>query len=582
MTRSRAFALAIFALAAGALAFRLPELGIRPFHGDEAVHAFKFLDLWRRGVYRYDVNEFHGPTLYYAALPWIWIQGRRSFTECIESDFRLPIALFGAAMVLLVAPLASGLGRRAAVVAGALLAISPAFVFYSRYYIQETLLTFFTLAVIVCGWRYSQSRQSRWLTLAGVSAGCMIATKETSVLAFAAMAGALLLTRLWASRFGGRAPVPAPKWEVGALALSALVAILVGCLFISGFGSNHEGPLGAFTGPADYLRSFTPWLQRAGGASLHVYSWSYYLSILLWTRHGHGPVYSEALIVVLAVVGAAIALFSTAEARAARAGAGATDAPSGDADGASEAATIPERAGEAAAIPDPSPARGDRRAVFSGSSDLLRFLTFYTLLLTLEYSAIPYKTPWCMLSFLTIMALLAGVGAVALLDLARNRQARVAVALVLVAAWVQLAAQSYRASYQAVTDPDNPYVYAQPVQDVETMGQWVWDVAHYSGRGPGMLVKVIWVDDYHWPIAWYLREFRNIQRLEGFYHDTSDPSAPLVLASPEFEDELTKKLEKTHIMAKFFGIRPGVFAQAWVRLDVWERYLKMRPRPVDE
>ena len=96
-----------------------------------------------------------------------------------------------------------------------------------------------------------------------------------------------------------------------------------------------------------------------------------------------------------------------------------------------------------------------------------------------------------------------------------------------------------------------------------------------------MVVKVIWVDDYHWPIAWYLREFITAQNLQGFYHDTGDPAAPLILASPEFEDALTKKLDKSHIMVKFFGLRPGVFAQAWVRMDVWERYLKMRPKPVE-
>ena len=97
-----------------------------------------------------------------------------------------------------------------------------------------------------------------------------------------------------------------------------------------------------------------------------------------------------------------------------------------------------------------------------------------------------------------------------------------------------------------------------------------------------MLIKVIWVDDYHWPIAWYLREFTNVRDLRGFYHDASDPAAPLVLASPEFEDALTKRLDKTHIMVKFFGIRPGVVAQAWVRMDVWERYLKTRPKPRED
>ncbi|HEX2974040.1 MAG TPA: hypothetical protein VHP11_17035, partial [Tepidisphaeraceae bacterium] len=43
------------------------------------------------------------------------------------------------------------------------------------------------------------------------------------------------------------------------------------------------------------------------------------------------------------------------------------------------------------------------------------FLASYTVLLTAAYSAVPYKTPWCLLGFLHGMILLAAVGAVALI-----------------------------------------------------------------------------------------------------------------------------------------------------------------------
>ena len=303
MRHRRAFLIAMLVLTAGALAFRLPALGSRPFHGDEAVHAFKFLELWSRGVYRYDHNEFHGPTLYYAALPTIWLHGRHSFAQCTEADFRLPIVLFGAAMVLVIAPLSSGLGKRAIFLAGILTAISPALVFYSRYYIQETVLAFFTLATLACGWQYSRHHRRHLLLLAGVSAGLMIASKETAALSFAAMIGALLLTSAW-TRLIDRQPPPNGKtWPIRDVALSIGLALFVACLFISGFGTDHPGPWGVLTGPMDYLRSYTPWLHRAAGATQHVYPWKYYFDILLWTKAPRGPLYSEAVIVVLALVG---------------------------------------------------------------------------------------------------------------------------------------------------------------------------------------------------------------------------------------------------------------------------------------
>src|SRR5579863_3749031 len=99
--RRNAFPILLLLLGLGALVFRAPDLGNRPFHGDEAVHAFKFRELWEHGVYRYDPNEFHGPTLYYATLPSVWLRGRRDFAETQEADYRLPIALFGAAIILL-------------------------------------------------------------------------------------------------------------------------------------------------------------------------------------------------------------------------------------------------------------------------------------------------------------------------------------------------------------------------------------------------------------------------------------------------------------------------------------------------
>src|SRR5207247_1966603 len=91
---------------------------------------------------------------------------------------------------------------------------------------------------------------------------------------------------------------------VPALAGAAAIALLVAGLFISGFLSNRTGPLGILTGPVDYLRAYLPWLSRAGGASQHVYPWHYYLGLLIWTKRESGPVYSEALIVGLALVGA--------------------------------------------------------------------------------------------------------------------------------------------------------------------------------------------------------------------------------------------------------------------------------------
>src|SRR5207248_3006164 len=112
------------------------------------------------------------------------------------ADYRLAIALIGAVMVLLYPLLWDGLGTAGVLWAALLTAVSSPFVFYSRYFIQEVPLACFTLALIACGWRYRVSGRTAWLMGAALSAGLVIATKETSVLIFAALGSAYCVLRI--------------------------------------------------------------------------------------------------------------------------------------------------------------------------------------------------------------------------------------------------------------------------------------------------------------------------------------------------------------------------------------------------
>ena len=547
------FFVALLTLTLGALLLRLPDLGNRPFHGDEAVHAVKFRDLWEKGVYRYDANEFHGPTIYYAALPAMWLRGRHDFVATQEADYRLPIVLFGAALLLWLIPLADGLGRQSALWAATLIALSPAFVFYSRYYIQEMLLAFFTLGALACGWRYARSHRIGWLLGAAVCAGLMIASKETAVLTFVTIALSIWLTTLWTRRADGLTIALWPLWNPRIAILALSLAILTACLFLTGFGTNWNGPV-------DYLRSYTPWLTRAQGTDLHRHPWYYYLQILLWTHPPHRPIWSEGLIVGLAAVGFVAALHP----RQKRPANLDTDletnsnAESGQITGGKE-----------------TDSTGQKTSV-EGSISLARFIAFYTLTLTVLYSVIPYKTPWCVLSFLEGMILLAGMGAAALLNRLPGWPLRTVAALLLLIGCAQLGFQAYSASYVYEVDDTNPYVYAQPVPEAAKLGSRVEELALSSTQHDNMVVKVISVDGYYWPLPWYLRRFPNV----GYYTGQvpTDPNAPIVLASPQFDDELTQKLESTHLMTGYFGLRPGAFFEVWVRLDLWKAHLENRKK----
>ncbi|MBN2475135.1 MAG: TIGR03663 family protein [Pirellulales bacterium] len=501
---------------AGAAAFRLPRLGQRPMHADEAVQAARSRDLWQRGRYRYDPHEFHGPTLPYATLPSLWLSGADSFAATTKTTYRIVPALFGIGALVLLWLLADGLGRPAVAVAAVLWAISPAMVFYSRYYIHETLLSLFTLAAVGAVWRYVRGGKLRWCLAAGAFVGLMQATKETSIISCAAAAiglGAMALWgRLW--REEDRTwHAPGPAWH-GAAALA--MALFVAVLLLSSLLTNARGPL-------DGVLTYLPWLRRAGGSSPHLHPCYYYLRMLAWWRADTGPIWSEGLILVLAAIGFAAALAPGAK------------VPSG------------------------------------ASVRFVRWLGFTTLASTALYSTIPYKTPWCVVQFLGGMILLAGVGGVVLVRVVPTRALKALTVLLLLAAAGQLGWQSYRASYLLAADPANPYVHTPTRPKFEQLAQQIDALAEAWPDRRDFSIWVLWHDQYYWPLPWYLRRYGPIGRLDRV---PDGPAPAVIVASAEFNPELARRLDGTHQMPSFYEMRPGVFVVLWVRKDVWRAHLE--------
>jgi uncharacterized protein (TIGR03663 family) len=391
-------------------------------------------------------------------------------------------------------------------------------VFYSRYYIQEMLLVFFTFAAIACAWRYFGSLEQPeqdpkrpglpWLIAAGTALGLMHATKETAVLAWAAIAAALVLTSL-------RNPKPkiqGPNLIVPLLAL-LLAAAATSMLFFSSFLTHPRGIL-------DSVLTYTAYAHRAGGAGLHDQPWYSYLALFAYTKRPFGPRWSEGLVLGLAVLGT-IAAFA-------------------------------------------SPGRADKR--------LIRFLAVYTLILTAIYAVIPYKTPWSALSFFHGMILLAGLGAAALLRWARYWPLQVAIsALLALAAW-QLGGQAYRASYEMPADWRNPYVYAHPGPDVLRLAERVEALAQVSPKGHDMTVKVVMPGGDYWPLPWYLRKFSHVG-----YWDTlpADPDADLIITAREFQPQLDAALKSAY-QVDMFGLRPDVLLVVYTRAPLWNAYMAPR------
>lgn len=410
-----------------AMAFRLPSLDLRPMHTDEAVQALKFGELLEDGEYRFDPTHYHGPTLYYFTLPVAWAAGAETAAEVREWMLRLVPVVFGVFLIGLFGLFARDLGWGPVLAAGVLAAVSPGLVYYSRYYVQESLFLCFSLGMAGCAWRLWRRPGLPWAIATGAFVGLLHATKETCIINFAALtlAAAAVITSAGAWRHWRRAVKP--------LLIGAAAAFAVSVVFYSSFFQHARGPL-------DSILTYAHYVGLAGDGG-HEKPWWYYLQLLAWQPRGRGFVWSEGWILALAGIGLLIAVA--------------------------------------------------RRRAAPASHNPRIGLAVYAVTQMAVYSWIGYKTPWLAFNFLVPLLLPAGDAAFRILKTARHPALRVAVAIVCLALTANLGVQAARGSFRFPADPRNPYVYSHTSNDLVRLMDRVHELAALHPEGYEVTVKVI-------------------------------------------------------------------------------------------
>jgi uncharacterized protein (TIGR03663 family) len=466
-------------------------------HCDEAVNADRLGTLLDQGRYEYSTVDYHGPTLIYLAAAAARVQGMGRYVDLNETALRSVPALLGVLLVAAHFLLVPYLGLPAAACAALFTAVSPAMVYYSRYFIHETLLIFLTFCAMLALFAYFRRASAARAMAAGALFGLMYATKETTIIILSCM--------LLAGVFCGRA-TPAFRHFL----IAAGSALLMAVLFMSSFLTHPRGIV-------DSVLAYRTYLERGSGMhTIHVYPWHFYLARLLYFHSPGAPVWTEALVVVLAIVGFAIAV---------------------------------RRPG----IP--------------------RFLALYTVLMVAIYSAIPYKAPWNLLGFLHGMILLAGFGTAWVLPRAPKA---LAVALLVVGAG-HLAWQARAASFQYSADPRNPWVYAHTGPDVFAIDAKIAALAAASPAGKALPVQIVTRENL-WPLPWYLRRYPGVRWWNGV-SDTA-PSAPVILATPDMEPALLHKIYElpppgqremyVNMFDRYVELRPRVEVRGYIAKSLWD------------
>ncbi|HIH45454.1 MAG TPA: TIGR03663 family protein [Candidatus Methanoperedenaceae archaeon] len=252
------------AIVLGALALRLYMLDARVFHHDESAVGSFVYTLFTKGTYTYD-PVFHGPFMYYLTDLVFGVLGDTEFAA------RLMPALFGTATIVLLYPLRSYTGDLGLLVASALFAISPAMMYYSRFFREDSFVVFFSLFAVVCGIKYAENMQSRvrlaYSALAGAAIALSASAKENTAITFAIFVLFLAIYMVSRRIRPGRA-------QVADVLLFSVAGFAVFSLLFTGSVFDIQGSIEALS------RAFSHWwemhsVRRLGGP------WFMYLALLL-------------------------------------------------------------------------------------------------------------------------------------------------------------------------------------------------------------------------------------------------------------------------------------------------------------
>lgn len=518
----RARLLVALVLIGAGIAWNL-QLGARPTHPDEAVNAIQATRYFDHGEYRYDPEGYHGPTLVAASDAWLGLFVREAAALTSE---RVDMALLRrvsviAGIAVLVAAIVLARSSTGSLLTGGctalFVALSPHVGFYVRTYIHEP---FFVLGIVIAlaaavglidGARSLRARLPRW-TVIGVAVGFVVATKETWIIAVASAALSLGLL-IWTRRVRGSG-----RDESGGEGLleyeadlehpwlgPALAGISVTVVAALAFTLGQSDPI-------DALRAFGHYLELGSGGGDHQQRFTYYLEQLIGLSSGTHVVVSEVALIAWVVGGTVLAFRSPA-------------------------------------------------------TRSLRFVALFAFLQLLVYSALPYKTPWLLLSFWVPALVLAGHAASTLVVARR----RLGVTLVVITC-VPLAWMSWNASVVRPADPRNPLAYAQPNRDPGRLVHYLSGLASVAPADDPFVVHV--VGDHPWPLPWTLRRLPNVgywASAEAYSTRAADAvETPAVLlqvgrsgTSPAIA------VDPAGTLTFHYGLRPGTVAIASVQL-IWQ------------
>lgn len=466
-----------------ALVLRIWMLDIKPPHFDEGINGW-FADRVReQGFYAYDPTNYHGPLYFYVLFVMQTLFGRALWA------LRLPAVLGSVMSVWMAFRFDRFLGRPASYWGAVALAVSPAMVFYGRYAIHEAWVAL-SLMILVWGLlSLCQRGDRRSLFVSFLGGALLLLLKETAVIHMGVLffvgIGLLIFVLTSKKLHIGKHFLAKQSWQWSDFLIANLLSLLVLLFFYSGGFLNMHGFVGLF-------ETLPAWIHTGVKTAAHVkpeYQWGIYnyYWLALMSRY-EWP----------SLLGFSYSCYCCI------------------------------------------------KYIFLKKENRLSFfniflLSCYGLLTFVIYSAIPYKTPWCLISILWPFALLFGV----LVGKIPWGKTRVFIGTTMLFVSLCLC---MRLNFWRYADFKEPYVYVQTSPEIVRLTEPLLAMAKKDPRNFHLHGQIL-LESY-FPIPWILGDFTSI----AYFSKETLPKkydGDFIVVERSRSDTLEKQLKEPYYRVEF-------------------------------
>ncbi|HQM52818.1 MAG TPA: TIGR03663 family protein [bacterium] len=252
------FRVVFAAILAFTVVTRFYGLSLKPFHHDESLYATYSWYLFEGRGYKYD-PMMHGPFMFYLDALLFTLFGVGDFVA------RMGAALFGVGLVWCAWLFRKELGKAGALSTAALFAVSPTFMYFSRFFREDVFVAFWALLSVGLFVNRLRAGSRGWLYGASAAFSLMFCVKENSYM-FLAIFVSFWAFMLLFERCFGRAALPGTPCAAGGgrrllglldtvVALGIFFAIFY--LFFTSFFRNPPGFIDGL-----YRKSLGYWMHQ--------------------------------------------------------------------------------------------------------------------------------------------------------------------------------------------------------------------------------------------------------------------------------------------------------------------------------